>query len=249
MLNPIPTTMNSASLNWATPNGDDIIAYVARMSSKINQARMLEIDEKLRSLPMRTSTAVEGGLLQQELDDLTTSLIQMCVREGHVSVLEQVCMSVFVRTTRAMAPQFFRHNSFRFQEFSQRYAVVQGGIPTPQVRFINESGRKRDKSVQDDYRGHSDVTSGLLNAERLYQTLLSEGVHPESARMVLPLCTPTTFAMTGNIRDWTFYLKNRLSPHAQEEHRMVARDILRLYQQNFPIVHQALGELIQGGDQ
>lgn len=239
----LPTLMNSATLNWITPQADEVIAFSARHSSPKNQARMSELLSTLNSTHMHADNGE-----QAELVELTINLINFCMTHGHFSILEQAEMSVFVRTTRAIAPQFLRHNSARFQEFSQRYAKVIDDIPMPTLRVVNESGRKRDPAQRGKIaRELLDEGKRLLaQTQSFYNHLLEAGVHPESARFFLPLATPTVFTMTANLRDWCFYLKSRLSEHAQFEHRLVAIDICSLLEIHAPLTYQAIEPIIYG---
>jgi len=235
----LPTEMNSATLSWVTPKGDEVIAYHARMSATKNQSRMKALSAILKD----SNDPKYRDACQKELDGLTKNLILRCVRDGHFSVLEQASMSVIVRTTRRLAPQFFRHHSFRFQEFSQRYAIVPDDIPMPDLRLVD--GAKRNPSIEPKSTPANvvDLCQNALRASyTVYRELLGRGYHPESAAFFLPLCTPTIFSMSGNIRDWFFYLKSRTSVHAQKEHQDVANCILGFFKEEFPIVYQAYVE-------
>jgi thymidylate synthase (FAD) len=176
---------------------------------------------------------------QKDLDNMTAGLILDCVRQGHVSVLEQASMAVFIKTSRAIASQLLRHNA-NFQEFSQRYATVKETIHTPEMRMVN--GRNRDRSVvSPDHNGAviNAANRAVCGAQQSYEDLLALGVHPESARMVLPLCVPTYLHMATDMRTWYFYLKNRMSSHAQAEHNQIARCIYNLMAEYYPIVTRA----------
>ena len=52
-------------------------------------------------------------------------LLYYCLKKGHWSVFEMADMTVEIECTRAISRQILRHPSFRFQEFSQRYAAAQ----------------------------------------------------------------------------------------------------------------------------
>jgi thymidylate synthase (FAD) len=88
--------MSKVKLVWATPNGEDLVAYMARVSNPGNQ------DNK-ESAP---------------------KLLQYLARNKHWSPFEMVNACVEIETTRDIARQILRHRSFSFQEFSQRYAEV-----------------------------------------------------------------------------------------------------------------------------
>ena len=60
--------------------------------------------------------------------------------------------------------------------------------------------------------------------------------------MNLPLVTPTTAYMIGNLRSWVTYFWQRSSlhsDHAQKEHReQVADPVFELFRESFPIMAQ-----------
>jgi thymidylate synthase (FAD) len=86
------------------------------------------------------------------------------------------------------------------------------------------------------------VAGVIREAFHVYDTLLSDGVSRETARMILPLCTQTTLYMTGNVRSWIHYLEQRCADGTQKEHREVAQAIKEIFNQQFPTVAQAINE-------
>lgn len=181
---------------------------------------------------------------ESELRSMTIGLISHCVKHGHFSVLEQASMAVNIKTSRAIAAQLLRHDA-EFQEFSQRYSTVTDVIETPEMRMC--TGSNRDRSVSDENPWITAVVSAFLGtSKRLYVLLINLGVHPESARMILPLCTPTYLHMATNMRTWFFYLKSRLAEDAQSEHNDVAKDIYALFKENYPLLAEVFDEYNAG---
>lgn len=74
----------------------------------------------------------------------------------------------------------------------------------------------------------------------LYDDLLLKGVCPEQARMVLPLCSETTWIWTGSLVFFARVCKLRLDPHAQKETRDVAEEISLIMSGLFPVSWKAL---------
>ena len=90
-----------------TNKGDELVAYMARVSNPANQNN--------------TKTSAR--------------LIKYLIDHKHWSPFEMVNMCVEIETTRSIAAQILRHRSFSFQEFSQRYADASqlgtGVMPVP----------------------------------------------------------------------------------------------------------------------
>ena len=170
-------------------------------------------------------------------------LLKYCLNHGHYSVFETVGMTVEIKTTRAIAAQVLRHRSFTFQAFSQRYAKVDVTIPPVEAR-LQDTKNRQNSIVTDDIELHqwfSDEQQKLYEKSvELYEKALEKGVAKESARFVLPLSTPTTLYMTGNVRSWIFYINLRAGNGTQKEHADVANAIKQIFKENFPVISDAL---------
>jgi thymidylate synthase (FAD) len=172
--------------------------------------------------------------------DTASKLLGYCIRNKHWSIFEQVNFTVEIRTSRAIAAQILRHRSFTFQEFSQRYAAVGTGSEPVELRLKAGSNRQGSgDKVAGEYLS-AEAQRAVNTAEVIYEKLIQGGVAPECARMVLPLCTSTTLYMNGSVRSWIHYLEQRTSSHAQKEHRLVALEIEKIFNQQFPAIAEAL---------
>lgn len=176
-------------------------------------------------------------------DNLETApkLLRYLIRHQHWSPFEMASLCVRIDTERDIAAQILRHRSFSFQEFSTRYAEAQQAeVPA----FRRQDTTNRQNSIDDlpnDVCSAAEAAVGTVISEtfRLYEGLLSQGVAKETARRILPLCTPTTLYMHGTLRSWIHYLKVRCAPETQREHRQVADACLAVFAQQFPIISEA----------
>jgi len=203
--------MNKVKLIWATPSGQDLTAYIARVSNPSNQ------DNK------------ETG----------AKLIKYLIEHDHWSPLEMIGACVEIETPRDIARQILRHRSFSFQEFSQRYAVATQ-FAVRECRMQDHKNRQNSIEVQDRElqaewtQRQQRATEVALEA---YNWALSNGIAKECARVVLPEGnTMSRMYMTGNLRSWFHYLKVRLDPSTQKEHRDVAEKIKVALSQPYPEV-------------
>ena len=206
-----------AKLVWATPDADKHLAYIARVSNPNNQA----------------NESIEGLLRYME-------------REGHVSPFTMVNFCVEVDTTRAIARQILRHWSLMPQEFSQRYqdASVLDGFVISEVRLQDNKNRQNSLEVE----AESELSKWWREAQMkvidtigpLYAEALTRGVAKELARNLLPEgLTPSRLYFNGNLRSWIFYLRSRLHPSTQKEHRWVAIQIARIFKDVAPVTFNA----------
>ena len=201
--------MSKVKLIWATPNGEDLVAYMARVSNPTNQ------DNKATS----------------------AKLLQYLVRNKHWSPFEMVSACVEIETTRDIGRQILRHRSFAFQEFSQRYAEV-NQFETGECRLQDTKNRQNsllneDRELADVWETGQQRL--IEESTQLYQWALNNGIAKEVARKVLPEgLTGSRMYMTGTLRSWIHYLQVRLDPSTQKEHREVAEKILVALQKDFP---------------
>ena len=169
--------------------------------------------------------------------DGSEKLLLFLMQHGHWSPFSMVDMTVEIHTSRAIMAQVLRHYSFAFQEFSQRYSAIEEGVDWTHVegRFKHVDGNRQGSSdVSIDSTANMQTICGV--AEDEYNELLSDGIAPESARMVMPLATPTRAYMKGSVRSWITYFWQRLDSHAQKEHRLMAEGIFDVFKAEFPVI-------------
>jgi len=207
----------SIKLISATPNAEELIVYMARVSAPHNQDNM----------------------------ETAPKLLRYLINNKHWSPFEMANMCVEIETTRAISPQILRHRSFSFQEFSQRYADTGelGSAVIPHLRRQDFKNRQNsiDDLSPDTISGYYRRISQLYeDAEHLYREMLSNGVAKECARSILPLSTQTRLYMNGTLRSWIHYLQLRCDPGTQLEHRQIAEGIKGIFCEQFPIIGQAV---------
>ena len=206
----------TVKLITVTPDAEQLMAYVARVSNPSNQD-----NEKY------------------------AGLLKYCIKHNHWSVFEQSSMTLEIETTRAIAAQILRHRSFTFQEFSQRYAAstALGDIDLPELRKQDLKNRQNSTDDLDPEiveKLNKQMITLFSSSKALYEQMLSQGVAKECARMVLPLCTPTRIYMTGSCRSWIHYINLRSAHGTQKEHMVIAEACREVFTQQFPSVSEAL---------
>ena len=208
--------MHSAKLIWITPDAEQLIGKIARVSNPKNE----------------DNPNVKG-------------LIKYLIKHKHWSPFEMASMCVEIQTTRAISPQILRHRSFSFQEFSQRYAVATdlGQLHVPKLRRQDLDNRQNsidDIPEVDQDRIITQVERHYRDAEDLYQYMLDQGVAKECAREVLPMGTTTRLYMAGTIRSWLHYVDLRARDGTQREHMTIARRIGDILDDQVPTVARAM---------
>ena len=207
----------SVKLISVTPDAEQTMAYVARVSNPKNQE-----------------------------NPNYAKLLGYCIKHNHWSVFELAFMTLEIETTRGLAAQILRHRSFTYQEWSQRYAdssMLAESIPMFDLRRQDTKNRQNsiddiDDFVKQEYeikiRRHFD------EAMTLYQSMLDMGIAKECARFVLPLATPTRMYMSGSVRSWIHYITLRSANGTQKEHMDIAEACKKIFVEQFPTCAEAL---------
>lgn len=199
----------SVSLVWATPDAENLIAYMARVSNPQNQ----------------------------DNEETAPKLLQYLIKHKHWSPFEMVNVCMEIEVTRDIARQILRHRSFSFQEFSQRYATPtefeyfdarlqdkknrQNSIPTEDRELIRLWGEKQQQIIS--------------AAGDAYDWGMNNGIAKELLRKVLPEgLTVSRMYMNGTLRSWIHFCDIRCSQETQLEHREVAEECRKILTGLFP---------------
>ena len=207
---------HSAQLVSITPDAEEQIVYMARVSNPKNQANM----------------------------DTAPRLIRYLIKHKHWSPFEMASMQVEINTTRAIAAQVLRHRSFSFQLSSQLYSdgneLINIGLP-----HLRSQDLKNKQASHDDLDPemvdlmNKQIQQLYASTFDFYEHLLHKGVAKECARSILPLGTPTKVYMAGTLRSFIHYVQIRAGEETQLEHRLIAEDVKDIIEVNLPSVYEA----------
>lgn len=173
-------------------------------------------------------------------------LIKYLIRNKHWSPLEMASVCIEIETTRDIGRQLLRHGSFKFQEFSQRYAD-----PTVDMHFEYREARLQDtKNRQNSFEldptnvAHNRLEAVWLEKQRnvvdaamdAYKFAIDNGIAKEQARVVLPEgLTMSRLYVNGTIRSWVHYIELRSKNGTQKEHVDIAMACAKAISLIFPM--------------
>jgi thymidylate synthase (FAD) len=157
-------------------------------------------------------------------------------------------MVVEIKTTRDISRQILRHRSFSFQEFSQRYAVV-NNFTHREVRLQDTKNRQnsielsgttlKEQTLMDQWKWKQNEV--LQTSQNAYDWAIENGVAKEQARALLPEgLTLSTLYMSGTLRSFIHYCQLRMENGTQKEHALIAKDVWKIIEQYFPNVVKSL---------
>lgn len=204
--------MSKCKLVWITPNAEQMISDVARVSNPKNQG-----------LP-------------------PGKLLGYCVRNQHWSPFEMANACIEINTTRDIARQILRHRSFSFQEFSQRYADVNAlpKAEFREARLQDPVNRQNsiethDSTLQHWWEDQQKIINGHVHD--VYARALTLGIAKEVARAILPEgLTPSRMYMNGTIRSWIHFVQLRSGNGTQKECQEIAIEIGEILRKEIPFI-------------
>lgn len=178
----------------------------------------------------------------QNNNESAEKLVRYLITHQHWSPLEMVNICLEINTTRDIARQILRHRSFSFQEFSQRYAVVDNEFEYREARLQDQKNRQNSIETEDDYikeRWEEEQASVMLRIKQAYDWAINNGIAKEQARVVLPEgMTPSRLYMNGTLRSWVHYIQLRSANGTQKEHQEVAIACAEAIKPVFPMIEE-----------
>ena len=193
----------------------------------------------------RVSMAKHHDVFDDESD---AKLIRYLARNGHWTPFAQPQIQFRIEAPIFVARQWFRHNVGTVRnEVSRRY------VDDDPIFYIPNEWRSRPEGsikqgsgdpLRGENRRKADVAFRLAHtqARESYWELLTLGVAPEQARMVLPQTMLTTWIETGSLAYWSRLCNLRLDSHAQKETGELAMQVASHMAKAFPVSWAALTE-------
>lgn len=143
--------------------------------------------------------------------------------------------------------EWHRHRTQSYNEMSARYVPLPDENYVPSIERITEAvaKAKTSRNVQEtgiasqgeivEPRMLQDVIAlSHSRTEKIYQSLLNDGLPKELARVVLPVGRYSKMRAGANLRNWLAFLKLRQADNAQWEIRQYADAMAAILADKFP---------------
>jgi len=179
--------------------------------------------------------------------DTSERLLNYLAKHAHWSPFEMANATLEIQTTRDITRQVFRHRSFSFEEFSQRYKEVDA-LDDP---FVIREARlqhptNRQDSIELDLSNPEHISlkkewearqQAIINlVKENYDWAIHNKIAKEQARVVLPEGnTVSRLYMQGSIRSWIHYIQLRSGNGTQKEHMEIAIEVAKAIAEIFPL--------------
>jgi thymidylate synthase (FAD) len=186
----------------------------------------------------------DEGMMLYTLSKKDEKLIQYLAKHNHWTPFAHATVKFRVTMPIYVARQLAKHQvGGVVNEVSRRYVSYTPVLDVPTAWRKSAENVKQgssDELVQMTPECQKRVYDTMEACLKLYNDLLCLGVCPEQARVVLPLCSETTWVWTGSLVFFARVCKLRLDPHAQKETRDVAEEFAKHMAELFPVSWKAL---------
>jgi thymidylate synthase (FAD) len=178
-------------------------------------------------------------------EDTDLRLLRYLARNQHWTPFASVCLSVRVTAPVFVSRQMEKHIAGLVMgtaapvrnEVSRRYVDDEPQFYVPdRWRARPDQNIKQGSGDAMEDTGYLDwiYRTGLQAARVAYQELLTKGVAPEMARMVLPQSMLTEWIWTGSLAAFHRVYGLRIDAHAQAESQVIAEQLGVICNEHFP---------------
>lgn len=197
--------------------------------------------------------SVRGGLVSEFDPENASSFIDYLMRNRHGSPFEHTSMTFRIKSPIFVWREFMRHRvGFSYNEESARYRELNPEFYIPSRARYQEgkpgsydiTHAENGDPVSDEMKTIMEISS--THSYYHYQSLLSEGVAREVARMVLPLNIMSSAYVTCNARSLMNFLSLRVHDdtsaypsYPQYEIEQVANMMESYLSESFPLTYNA----------
>lgn len=220
--------------------GDDLSVVNAARVSFGKKSNWVRSEEKTSIFTVEQG----GGVTYFKLSDRDSALISYLAKHKHYSPFGHAFASFHVKAPIFVARQLVKHKFLRWNEVSRRYVDDEPEFYEPEVW----RGRSVDKKQGSTDKAKSQYFPSVYCKEIAekclmdYKKMLTQGVAPEQARMVLPQSTMTEWYWSGSLDAFAAMCKLRCASDTQYETRVVADEISKCMSNLYPVSWSALME-------
>lgn len=211
---------------------------------------LLVVDAARVSFAKASRYDADGVMLDSDV-----KLINYLVEHGHWSPFSHPQITMRVKAPVFVRTQCFKHKvGFAENEVSRRYVDDEPEFFMPDVWRGRPTNAKQGSDGVVDVIDRVDIIdedswTAPVNEEvgrfydealGLYRDMISSGVAPEQARVVLPQAMLTEWVWTGSLAAWARFYRQRTDLHAQQETRDLAERCALVVAPLFPRAWTAL---------
>ena len=217
------------------------VKYIHHAGSDLTTVNAARVSFNKKSASLGYS-GVGDENMRPILHDKDKKLIKYLAKHKHMSPFNHSFMTVHVKAPIFVARQLQKHEYMPWNEISRRYST--------EKIFFYEPDHWRDKSEdkkqgsggksQSQYFPNIYVKEVSEKALGDYKKMLTQGIAPEQARMILPQNTMTEWYWSGTVGAFAKMCNLRCKPDTQLETRIVGNEVSNIMLRYFPVSWEAL---------
>ena len=190
------------------------------------------------------------GRTNERLKDSDVKLINYLAKHNHWTPFAHAFVSFRIKAPIFVARQLMKSTvGLAVNEVSRRYVDEE-----PEFWFPKEwrgkpvNAKQGSSGILDDSQPEMVISQtmgwAVTACLNTYNDMLTCGVAPEQARMVLPQNTMTEWIWSGSLAAFCRVCNLRLDPHAQQETRELVGALAALLEPLFPVSYKALVKVV-----
>ena len=197
------------------------------------------IDHMGSDLSIVNAARVSFAKVHKKFDEKSdTKLINYLAKHNHWSPFGHASMQFHIKAPVFVARQLVKHQvGLTWNEVSRRYVDTEVEFYEPtEWRLAAENKKQGSTEETVDYN----ISPAHKFAKQCYENMLSLGIAPEMARMVLPQSMMTEWYWSGTLYAFARVCNLRCKPDAQKETQNVGWGIDKPARKLFPASWRAL---------
>jgi thymidylate synthase (FAD) len=218
----------------------ELIDHMGSDLSVVNAARVSFAKESEWDIVLHDD-ALDSWDTKEVLSDRDQKLIKYLAKHNHWTPFGHCFASFRIKAPIFVARQLGKHQvGLVWNEVSRRYVDDVPEFYTPETWRARAPSVKQGSS-EEAIKGVEPVYENFIkDIYWLYNAMLSNGVCPEQARMVLPQSMYTEWVWSGSLAAWARVYNLRTDPHTQSETRTIAHAIGNELRSLYPYSWEAL---------
>jgi thymidylate synthase (FAD) len=197
-------------------------------------------------LSVVNSARVSFGKHKDAIEEKDEKLIKYLIKHRHTSTLEHCVATFRFKVPLYVRSQHHRHRTWSYNEISRRYTEYNIEFYNPALYRTQHKSNRQASNEGDFVSGpmcqpvlgcqvHESVRRYTNTALNYYNNLLKAGVCREQARGLLPQTMYTEYYGTANLNNILKFIDLRIHEGAQGEIQEVAKAVLKISKQLYPI--------------
>ena len=213
------------------------VKYIDHMGSDLSVVNAARVSFNRNSDWLHPANGKSSGLREGD-----KRLIKYLAKHGHYTPFGHCYLSLHITAPIFVARQLVKHKFLRWSEISRRYSTENIEFYYPDEWRDKSEDKKQGSGGKSQSQYFPNVYAKEVAEKALgdYKKMLSQGICPEQARMILPQNTMTEWYWSGSLDAFINVCNLRCKEDTQYETRLVADYIRSEMIKLFPASVEAL---------